>query len=189
MKGKISFYFVLYLIVLVELLAVIVERDTKEQELNQRIQEYEAIQDSLIKLYKKPIVISVQDKTDWVISGRDSLGLLVSVSELQTPEEKANVNFYLKLNKKEDSTWINNAVQLNKRTGNGTFYFKERRPGLYNYKIYCTVDRDFPSYLPPIILDKIREKLGSDFKVSSDTIVFSVNAKLPAQNFDRPGRG
>ncbi len=189
MKGKISFYFVLYLIVLVELLAVIVERDTKEQELNQRIQEYEAIQDSLIKLYKKPIAISVQDRTDWVISGRDSLGLLVSVSELQTPEEKANVDFFLKLKNSEDNQWRNNQVQLNKRTGNGTFYFKERRPGLYNYQIYCTVKRDFPSYLPPIILDKIKEKLGTDFKVSSDTAEFYINAKLPAQNFDRPGRG
>ncbi len=66
---KISFYFVLYLVVLVELLAVIIERDNSELELKARLMEFETIQDSVISSYSLPIILSVQEITNWQIIG------------------------------------------------------------------------------------------------------------------------
>jgi hypothetical protein len=188
MKTKISFYFVLYLIVLVELLAVIIERDTTEQELNKRIKEYETIQDSLIKVYQRPIFLTVQKHTEWLISGRDSLNILISVSELQSPEERQRVKYFVRLDNESNSDWGNKHVVLDPRSGNGTFYFTERKAGLYDYSVYCTVKRDLPSYLPSVIIKRLQEKLGKEIKSVSDTVKFDIKAKLPQIKFHKPGR-
>lgn len=188
MKAKISFYFVLYLIVLVELLAVIIERDTTEQELNKRIKEYETIQDSLIKVYQRPIFLNVQAHTDWLISGRDSLNIMISVTELQSPTERQRVKYFVKLDNEINSGWRSNHVVLDSRSGNGTFYFTEKKAGEYNYRVFCTVKRDLPLYLPSVIIKKLQERLGKDITSVSDTVKFSISAKLPAADFHKPGR-
>lgn len=188
MKTKISFYFVLYLIVLVELLAVIIERDTSEHSTKTQLKQYEAIQDSLIKMFNQPILISVQDHTDWTITSNDSLGILISVSELQTPKEKERVKFHLKL-KDTPSPWTGEHIIPDKRTGNGTFYFAEKKAGNYTYNIYCTVRRDIPKYLPNIIYKEIVKRLGENFEAVSDTVQFSIKAILPQTSYDKPGRG
>ncbi len=77
-RSKVPFYFVLYLVVLVELLAIIIERDSTELELQARLNEYATIQDSIISLYRQPIVLDVQEKTDWLISSKDSAHVLIS---------------------------------------------------------------------------------------------------------------
>ncbi|NNG28119.1 MAG: hypothetical protein HKM87_11365 [Ignavibacteriaceae bacterium] len=104
---KISFYFVLYLVVLVELLAVIIERDNSELELKARLKEFETIQDSVISSYSLPVLLSVQEVTNWQITGRDSLHILISVTNLQTLEEKAGVRYFLLMTKRTASAiWI-----------------------------------------------------------------------------------
>ena len=187
MKTKISFYFVLYLIVLVELLAVIIERDTSEQQTKSRLSQYESVTDSLVKMYQQPILVSVQKQTNWTITRTDSLGILISVSELQSASEKERVRFHLKL-KDSDLPWSSNHVVLDKRTGNGSFYFNERKPGEYTYNVYCTVRRDIPKYLPNIVYNQIAKKLGENFEVSSDTVHFLIKASLPMVIYHKPGR-
>ncbi len=187
MKTKISFYFVLYLIVLVELLAVIIERDTSEQQTKSRLSQYETVTDSLIKMYQLPILISVQKETNWTITNKDSLGILISVSELQTPREKEKVKFHLKL-KDSNLPWSSNHVVLDSRTGNGSFYFTEKKPGEYTYNVYCTVHRAIPKYLPNIVYNQIAKKLGENFEVSSDTVHFLIKASYPMIIYHKPGR-
>jgi hypothetical protein len=186
-KYKVPFYFVLYLVVLVELLLVIVERDSTETELKERLAEYATIQDSVISLYSQPILLDVQKETEWMITGRDSLHVIVSVSNLQTPEEKADVQYYI--NTSQGSVASYHKMVTDKKSGNGDFYFRTNTNGTYDFNVYCKLRRQLPRYLPQVIIDGIFEKVGTDFKASSDTVNFKIKAKLPQQTFDMPGRG
>ena len=184
-KYKVPFYFVLYLVVLVELLAVIIERDSTELELQARLNEYATIQDSVISLYSLPILLDVQEETEWLISTKDSVHIIVSVTNLHTPEEKTGVQYYVI----SDNKNIYYNVVPDKKTGNGNFYFKTTKNGTYTFGIYCKLRRQLPRYLPEIILDGIYEKVGTDFKATSDTVNFTIKAKHQQQNYDKPGRG
>ncbi len=184
-KSKVPFYFVLYLVVLVELLAVIIERDSTELELQARLNEYATIQDSIISLYSRPILLDVQEETNWLISSKDSAHVLISASNLHTLEENAGVQYYI--NPAEEGNYYN--VMVDKETGNGNFYFKTNKNGIYNFDVYCKLKRHLPRYLPDIIIDSILAKVGNDYKTTSDTVSFKVKAKHRQQSFDKPGRG
>jgi hypothetical protein len=187
---KISFYFVLYLVVLVELLAVVIERDNSELELKKRLKEYETIQDSIIASYNEPIRLTVQGATDWLITNpKDSLHILISISNLQTPEEKASVKYFFIENKGLENNPTKYSVISDKKTGNGHFYFKSNKAGTFDFNVFCLIRRKFPSYLPDIILEGITSKMGDEFNAFSDTVNFKVKAKIQAKDFDRPGRG
>lgn len=187
-RGKISFYFVLYLVVLVELLAVIIERDNSELELKARLKEYETIQDSLIASYSQPISLNVQQVTNWLISGRDSLHILISVSNLQTPEEKAGVRYFFVDDEKNSYRSLDFSIITDKKTGNGHFYFKPRGAGTFDFNVFCFVRRKLPKYLPAILLRGIVTKIGSEFFAVSDTVGFKIKARIQAKDFDQPGR-
>ncbi len=184
-KSKVPFYFVLYLVVLVELLAVIIERDSTELELQARLNEYATIQDSIISLYSQPILLDVQEETDWLISSKDSVHILISVSNLHSLEEKSGVQYYITTN--DEGNYYN--VFVDKTTGNGNFYFKTNKNGIYNFDVYCKLRRQLPRYLPDIIIEGIFAKIGTDYKATSDTVSFRVKAKHKQQSFDKPGRG
>ena len=184
-RSRVPFYFVLYLVVLVELLAVIIERDSTELELQARLNEYSTIQDSIIALYSRPIFLDVQEETDWLISSKDSAHVLISISDLHTLEEKAGVQYYI--NPDKEGNYYN--VIVDKETGNGNFYFKTNKNGTYNFDVFCKLRRYLPRYLPDIIIDGIFAKVGTDYKATSDTVDFKVKAKHQQQSFDKPGRG
>jgi len=186
-RYKVPFYFVLYLVVLVELLLVIIERDSTELELKTRLAEYATIQDSVISLYSQPILLNVQEEKDWLISQRDSAHVIISVSNLQTPEERAGVQYFVNPGMDGDGGYYN--VVTDKNTGNGNFYFKTNKNGTFNFDIYCRLQRKLPKYLPKVILDGIYEKVGTDYRTSSDTVSFRIKAKHELQQFDKPGRG
>lgn len=185
---KISFYFVLYLVVLVELLAVIIERDESELELKARLREYETIQDSVISSYSQPILLTVQEVTNWLIMGRDSLHIVISVSNLQTPEEKAGVRYFFIDDKTNSIRSLDFLIITDKKTGNGHFYFKPKNAGTFNFNVFCLVRRKLPKYLPAVILEGIIAKIGMEFTAISDTVGFKINAKIQKKDFDRPGR-
>jgi hypothetical protein len=184
-RSKVPFYFVLYLVVLVELLAIIIERDSTELELQARLNEYATIQDSIISLYRQPIVLDVQEKTDWLISSKDSAHVLISISNLHTLEEKAGVQYFI--NSNEDGNYYN--VYVDKKTGNGNFYFKTNKNGAYNFDVFCKLRRQLPRYLPDIIIEGIIAKVGTDYIATSDTLSFKIKARNKQQSFDKPGRG
>ncbi|MGD8307602.1 MAG: hypothetical protein PVF17_13175 [Ignavibacteria bacterium] len=186
-KYRVPFYFVLYLVVLVELLLVVIERDSTETELKERLAEYVTIQDSVISLYTQPIILEIKRNNEWTISNNDSLHLVVTVSNLQTPEEKASVEYYI--NAPEENNRNYHRVVTDKKTGFGNFYFKTNRYGTYSFDVYCKLKRQLPRYLPQVIIDGIYSKVGADFISVSDTVNFKVKAKHRRLTFDRPGRG
>ena len=184
-RSKVPFYFVLYLVVLVELLAIIIERDSTELELQARLNEYATIQDSIISLYSQPIVLDVQDETDWLISSKDSAHVLISISNLHTLEEKAGVQYFIIPN--EEGNYYN--IFVDKKTGNGNFYFKTNKNSIYNFDVFCKLRRQLPRYLPDIIIEGIIAKVGADYIATSDTVSFKIKARHKQQPFDKPGRG
>jgi hypothetical protein len=184
-RSKVPFYFVLYLVVLVELLAIIIERDSTELELQARLNEYATIQDSIISLYSQPILLDVHEKNDWVISSKDSAHALISISNLHTLEEKAGVQYFIIPN--EEGNYYN--VFVDKKTGNGNFYFKTNKNGIYNFDVFCKLRRQLPRYLPDIIIEGINAKVGPDYIATSDTVSFKIKARRKQQPFDKPGRG
>ena len=184
-RSKVPFYFVLYLVVLVELLAIIIERDSTELELQARLKEYATIQDSIISLYSQPILLDVQEEVDWLISSKDSAHVLISVSNLHTLEEKAGVQYYINAN--DGGNYYN--VFVDKTTGNGNFFFKTNKNGIYNFDVFCKLRRQLPRYLPDIIIEGIIAKIGTDYIATSDTVSFRIKAKYKQQSFDKPGRG
>ena len=187
---KISFYFVLYLVVLVELLAVVIERDNTELELKKRLKEYETIQDSIIASYNEPIRLTVQSVTDWLITNaKDSLHILISISNLQTPEEKASVKYFFTKNTDLENNPAKFSIISDKKTGNGHFYFKSDKAGTFDFNVFCLIRRKFPSYLPDIILEGITSRIGDEFNAFSDTVNFKVKTKIQAKEYDQPGRG
>ncbi len=186
-KTKVPFYFVLYLVVLVELLAVIIERDNTEIELKARLKEYETIQDSVISLYKQPVSIHIQEETDWIITENDSLHILVSVSNLQTPEERASVLYFVEPLVNEGR--YSYSLYTDTKTGYGHFYFKTKEAGTYSFNVFSVIKRKLPSYLPAIVLEGIFTRIGNDFTTFSDTVNFKIKAKIQLDKFDRPGRG
>ena len=184
-RHKVPFYFVLYLVVLVELLAVIIERDSTELELQTRLNEYSTIKDSIISLYSRPILLNVQEETNWSISSKDSAHVLISISNLHTFEEKVGVQYFI--NPDKEGNYYNIIVEKN--TGNGNFYFKTNKNGIYNFDVHCKLRRQLPRYLPDIIIDGIVAIVGTDYKATSDTVSFKIKAKHQPQSFDKPGRG
>ncbi len=184
-RSKVPFYFVLYLVVLVELLAIIIERDSTELELQARLKEYATIQDSIISLYSQPILLDVQEEVDWLISSKDSAHVLISVSNLHTLEEKAGVQYYINAN--DGGNYYN--VFVDKTTGNGNFFFKTNKNGIYNFDVFCKLRRQLPRYLPDIIIEGIIAKIGTGYIATSDTVSFKIKAKYKQQSFDKPGRG
>ena len=184
-RSKVPFYFVLYLVVLVELLAIIIERDSTELELQARLNEYATIQDSIISLYSQPILLGVQEETDWLISSKDSAHVLIYISNLHTLEEKSGVRYFISPN--EEGNYYN--VLVDKKTGNGNFYFKTNKNGIYNFDVFCRLKRQLPRYLPDIIIEGIIAKVGPDYLATSDTVSFKIKAKHKQQLFDKPGRG
>ena len=184
-RTRVPFYFVLYLVVLIQLLAVIIERDSTELELQARLNEYATIQDSIISLYSRPILLDVQEETDWLISSKDSAHVLISISNLHTLEEKSGVQYYI--NPDKEGNYYN--VIVDKETGNGNFYFKTNINGSYNFDVYCKLRRQLPRYLPDIIIEGILAKVGADYKATSDTVSIKIKAKHQQQSFDKPGRG
>jgi len=184
-RSKVPFYFVLYLVVLVELLAIIIERDSTELELQARLNEYATIQDSIISLYRQPIVLDVQEETDWLISSKDSVHVLISISNLHTLEEKARVQYFIIPN--EEGNYYN--VFVDKKTGNGNFYFKTNKNSIYNFDVFCKLRRQLPRYLPDIIIEGIIAKVGTDYIEKNDTVSFKIKARHKQQPFDKPSRG
>jgi len=91
------------------------------------------------------------------------------------------------INSNKEGNYYN--VYVDKKTGNGNFYFKTNKNGTYNFDVFCKLRRQLPRYLPDIIIEGIIAKVGADYIATSDTVSFKIKARHKQQPFDKPGRG
>jgi len=160
MQPKSSFYFVLYLVVVVDLLAVVTERDYWL--------------DSIVRSYEKPLSLSVPATNHWVTSRDDSV--LILVSDLHNDEEKSNLKYFAKsLEPQSVPGEYSEHPRVDPVTGNGTFVGKFLEPGEYSFGLWAELSRHLP------------DDAGGRYRtIKSDTVHFVLSVQkdpVPATNF------
>lgn len=150
MKPKASFYFVLYLIGIVNLLAIITERDY-------------AI-DNLRKDYQSPLKLTVPQSAEFLVGRADTVPLLIA--NLKTDEEKNSIRYHVLSESEGDGTSRPiEPPEVDRLTGDGKFIATFDRKGAYRFKVWAEVTRQLP-----------KEAGGHRIQTSSDTSLFVVNA-------------
>ncbi len=159
MQPKASFYFVLYLIGIVSLLAVINERDFAL--------------DSLMKDYETPLQVSAASVNEFVIATSDTLD--VYVANLKTNDERRSIRYHLQsLN---DNTELEATPIVDPTTGNARFVGNFSQSGEFHYKVWADVIRHLP-----------KDAGGHRVRTGSDTATFAVlvstkKSEIPGTKF------
>ncbi len=168
-------YFVMYLVLIVELLIVITERD--ELEIKESLIRDKML-NTLVESYKQPLILSIPQRTsDYNLSSKEPIRVVLTPAGLVSDTEKKNLKFYISIEEKSRKVpinWPKTGITLNDSTeqfkvfrenGNAVFIADFNRSGNYKFSAYCTVDREFPSYLPNYLLEILRERVG-EFKTA-----------------------
>ena len=189
-SGAKMLYFVLYIVLIVELLIVITERDDLE-EVEKNIRTH--MLGSIAQSYKLPVVISATPKiSDYNVAaeeGRDAT-VVLSVQGLVSDEEKAKLKFFVEIvpGSKTPDGWPSGGIGTDNQNGkyrltqneNGTakFLAKLTAEGDYKFSAYCKVDRKFPGYLDDTpLLDTLKLMVGNLTTAESNHDTFTISAK------------
>ncbi len=180
-------YFVLYIVILVELLIVITERDeleAKEHEIRDKMIS------TLAKSYKQPVILSVpQRESEFTIGSKEPHKVVMTPAGLVSEEEKDHLNYFIDINpksKKKPSGWPDGGINLHNMTerykiikNNGNAIFVSNLPvvGQYKFQVYCELERQLPGYLTEELLEQLREEVGEHQLVASEKVGFQINVK------------
>jgi len=165
----------MYLVLIVELLIVITERDELEEK-ESLIRD--KMLNTLVESYKQPLILSIPQRTsDYNLSSKEPIRVVLTPAGLVSDTEKKNLKGYISIEEKSRKVprnWPKTGITLNDSTeqfkvfrenGNAVFIADFNRSGNYKFSAYCTVDREFPSYLPNYLLEILRERVG-EFKTA-----------------------
>ncbi|MDH3252262.1 MAG: hypothetical protein OEM41_05675 [Ignavibacteria bacterium] len=160
MQPKTSFYFVLYIVVVVDLLAVVTERDYWL--------------DSITRAYEKPLTLSVPATSQWVTSRCDSI--VIHASDLQNDQEKSDMRYFVRPSHPESISGVySEEPTVNPLTGSGTFAGTFDEPGDYRFVAWAELPRRLPDDVG-----------GIGRTVRSDTVRFALTVQkdpVPATKF------
>ena len=169
-------YFVMYLVLIVELLIVITERDELEEK---ETLIRDKMLNTLVESYKQPLILSIPQRTsDYNLNSKEPIRVVLTPAGLVSDAEKKNLKFYVNITDKSSRKpreWMKRGITLEdstahfkmlKENGNAVFVADFNRSGNYKFEAYCTVDREFPPYLPDYLLDSLRARVG-EFKIAT----------------------
>ncbi len=175
-------YFVLYIVILVELLIVITERDDLEA-IEHEIRD--KMITSLAKSYKQPLILAIPNKeTTFDIKKKEPHNVALIPVGLVNDEEKKNVTYYIDVDgTRKPPKWpaggissINGtdtyAVDLS--SGNAVFRMDTKSTGNYKFVAYCEVERVLPEYLPHHLMEMLIAEVGEYTHAVSDQVKFQV---------------
>jgi hypothetical protein len=180
-SGK-MIYFVLYIVLIVELLIVITERDELE-EIEHEVRD--KMLGSIAQSYKQDVLLSITPKNSSV-GVQDTATIALIPIGLVAEEEKANVEFFVSVQGNTPPGWPAGGV-LNLDNGTDKFRLTKRDDGTgnlighftnvaeYKFVAYLEVDRQFPGYLPSYLLDSLRLMVGEHQRAVSPKEGFSVS--------------
>ncbi len=181
-------YFVLYIVLISELLMVIVERDDL-------LDQEEAIRDKMLvtiaESYKKPVMLIIPEKfSDYNIKNKEPKRVVMTPIGLVADKEKQNVIYFIDVKKGSKNIpprWPKGGITSNDKNSN---YFITKNPdgsaifnavlktqGLYTFEAYFKVKRELPSYLPDFLQEELRKMIGNKIEAVSPKAEFTVNAK------------
>ncbi len=189
-SGAKMLYFVLYVVLITELLIVITERDElEESELAIR----QNMLGSIAASYKAPISLSSTPKfLDYNVAGegQHEATVVLSVNGLVSDEEKAAVEYTVSVapGSKVPDGWPSGGISTGK--GNGKYKLEKNEDGSakflatiasegdYKFSTYCEVERKWPGYLEKTaLLDSLKVMVGSLKKAKSNVETFTISAK------------
>lgn len=186
-------YFVLYIVLITELLVVITERDELQD--NEKLIQEKLI-GSIATSYKLPFSINVTPRqTDYNLGANEAHDAtvvfetagLVSDAEKQgalytvrvAPGSKAPEGFPSSGLSSDDNGRTN--FKIIKENGTAKFLGRFSSEGDYRFIVQAHAKRILPDYLTPNLLDLLKEKIGGegtlDKEVNSNEVSFSISAK------------
>ncbi len=180
-------YFVMYIVLITELLIVITERDDLQEAENQI---RDKMLNTLAQIYKKPILLSIPELySDYNLGNKTPKKVVMTPLGLYSDQEKKNVTFYIDVAPKSPKPlgWPEGGItnkdstkyfKIKKEGGNAIFVAQFRKPGKYKFHAYCEVQRVLPEYLPEHLLKELKKQIGNtNLHQKSNTVEFVVNAK------------
>lgn len=188
-------YFVLYIVLITELLIVIQERDELEEEEHR-------IRDSLIvnvgDAIKQPLILQVDELTTREKDLKEYSVVNMKAIGLVSKEERNTIKYFIRLSEKSKSlpNFPKEGIQTDQNDhpnfiierdpdGGGKFKFKIDIEGEYRFLAKCEVERTVPAYLPPRLREMLEEYI-KDFKIAkSEEKEFII--KVTAQGVQRQG--
>jgi hypothetical protein len=180
-------YFVMYLVLIVELLIVITERDELEEK---EVLIRDKMLNTLVESYKQPLILSIPQRTsDYDLASKDPIKVVLTPAGLVSDAEKEHLKFYVNIDKSSKSIpagWPSKGItlsdstshyKLHRENGNAVLVADFSKDGDYKFVAYCTVVRQFPEYLPEYLLDALSEKVGEFKTATSGTEKFEIKVK------------
>ena len=177
-------YFVLYIVILVELLVVITERDELEAKDHQI---REKMLTTIAETYKQPLILTVPQKSsEYNINQPDPMRVVLTATGLTSEEEKKDLEYYVNIEGRKpegfpgDGITIENSTdnfKIEKNNGSAVFIAKIKGKGNYKFIAYCEVDRKLPPYLPEYLQDSLKTMVGEYMTAKSLPEEFEIEAK------------
>lgn len=182
-------YFVLYVVLITELLIVITERDELEEK--EHVVRDKML-NSLADSYKRPVLLAIPNrKTDYDIGAKENGGAVVVMTPvgLVSDEEKKEVEFFIDVapGGKQPADWPSGGLTsktnngnyklIKTDDGNAQFIAKLTTEGEFAFRAYCRVERKLPSYLPDFLLADLANRVGEQKISTSPKEEFSIIAK------------
>jgi hypothetical protein len=161
-KPKASFYFVLYLVGIVNLLTIITERDYAL--------------DNLIKDYEKPLSLSTPSTSEFVVAQSDSVEILAS--NLKSQDEQNSIRYHLlTLDTAGEENALAPSPRIDTKTGSAKFFGLFKTAGEYRFKVWAEVMRQLP-----------KDAGGQRVRTGSDTAAFAIHvtaakSEIPGSKF------
>jgi len=182
-------YFVLYIVILVELLIVITERDDLEK-IEHEIRD--KMISSLARSYSQPIVLQIpQRDSDYSLKNKEPHKIVMAPAGLVSDEEKQKVKYFIDVapdSKRKPAGWPDGGITsfqqngdkfvIQANNGNAVFMADFKNVGSYKFVAYCEVERELPGYLTDHLLEQLKEELhytGENEEIKSEVVDFSVN--------------
>ena len=182
-------YFILYIVLLTELLVVITERDEFEEAQNEVRHK---MLSSMAASYKSPLLLAIpQAKTDFNLGDPENKEVVVVMTPigLVSDEEKKSVEFHVDVapGSVKPAGWPDGGLTVSSSNqsfqivrsddGNGKLVGKIETAGDFQFKAYCKVERQLPSYLPEFLLEALKQMVGEQKTAKSPVESFSISAK------------
>jgi hypothetical protein len=191
--GKANVYFIMYLVLLAELITIITERDilTKHE-----VKVKKKLINSIGNSYKNPVFVNAQQGVTWVIGSETPATVVINNVGLVSDEEKKNVKYTVEADGSAPANWqgtLKNGdkkgdyeLYFNPSTGDAEFRGKFSSEGKFKFKVTLEVDRVLPEYLIGKTKTELEKIIGNN-KHQKATSSFSVDVSKKNTGVQKQG--
>ncbi len=191
--AKANVYFVMYLVLLSELITIITERDilTKHE-----IKVKKKLIESIGNSYKNPVFVNAQQGVTWVIGSETPADVIINNVGLVSDQEKKNVKYTVDVDGNAPAGW-QGPLTNNEKKGNFELVFIPQKgdaefkgnftsEGKYKFMVTMEVERVLPDYLIGKTKTEL-EKIVADKKFQKATTTFSVDVSKKNTGVQKQG--